>query len=616
MARFTESFLDDVRTRVDLLELVGRSVALKKSGSNWTGLCPFHTEKTPSFSVNPEKGFFKCFGCGAGGDVFAFVMRRQGLAFHEAVSSLAGQAGLEIPRDRDPLAEQRRQVRDRILEVNSRAERYFRDRLAAPEGRAAREYLDQRGLSTETVARFHLGYAPPGWRNLLDHFGGGDAAATLLREAGLVLAKEDSGRHYDRFRDRIIFPIHDRRGLCLGFGGRVMGDEKPKYINSPETPVYRKGEVLFGLDLALESIREEGSVIVVEGYLDLIALASRGVGHVVATLGTALTHRHLAILWQHTPEIRFCFDGDQAGQKAAWRAMELALEHLRSDRRAFFLFLPGSADPDDIVRLEGGDAFRQRVRDAWPLAEFLFRGVTAGITLEGPDGKAAAVSRARPLLQKVGDPLLRELHAEHLAGRLGVTTGHLLVDTTPAPAPSGGEYRAALSRPAAVSRRAVTPVAPQIPLGGAVSGGFDQERHILQMILRHPQLVEQHEEALGRQKIEDPLLAELLTELLVLASTGRVSDTGWPLTDLTLQSQEVARHLCLDEVPEFTDPDQQLSGCLESRQAGSVQGEIDRAITQETEGGQGGAGFWARFTALRREKESSRNARRHHEVAR
>ena len=505
MARYSDSFIEEVRERADLLEIVGRHVRLKKQGSNWLGLCPFHNEKTPSFSVQPALGFYKCFGCGVGGDIFGFLMKIKGVSFPDVIEEVATSVGMPLPvRGReDSRYRQQRKERQQLLDTVEKARNWFRQQLHNAKGGPARNYLQQRGLKVDIIDRFGLGYAPPGWSNLLNYFGGGKNAESLLEKSGLVKIKENGRSGYDRFRDRIIFPIQDYKGLCIGFGGRLLVQGDPKYINSPETPLYRKGEVLYGMDQAQKAIQREKRVVVVEGYMDLIALANHGIEAVVATLGTALTTTHLRHLWKRSQRICFCFDGDVAGNKAAWRALEQVFNGLEADRHASFLFLPDGEDPDDVVRREGASGFRARVEGAASLTEFFLRQLSQGLNTESPEGRAALVHRARPLLAKIADPLLRELYGESLGQYLGVTWQQAMgVQRTP-------QLRTPQLRADTVFQRQHR---------ASATAGRDFEQALLAILLRAPDLIVAYEEELGRLELENPQLSELLSEIIVLGT--------------------------------------------------------------------------------------------------
>ncbi len=371
-----QSFIDDLLNRTDIVEVVSSRIQLKKAGKNYTARCPFHNEKTPSFSVSPDKQFYYCFGCGAGGNALGFVMDHDHLDFPQAVEDLARRAGMEVPREERGGRSKPRQPTDSPLyPLLAAAADYYRQALKGhPSRKAAVEYLKGRGLTGVIARDFGLGFAPPGWDNLLKHLGGDALQQKALIDAGLLIENADSGKRYDRFRDRVMFPIRDSRGRVIAFGGRVLGDDKPKYLNSPETPVFHKGQELYGLYEARQANRDLDEILVVEGYMDVIALAQSGLRNAVATLGTATSEEHLKRLFRLVPSVVFCFDGDNAGRKAAWRALEATLPNLQDGRRARFLFLPEGEDPDTLVRAEGVDAFRARLQQqAQPLADYFFQ---------------------------------------------------------------------------------------------------------------------------------------------------------------------------------------------------------------------------------------------------
>ena len=413
--KIPQAFIDDLLTRVDIVELIGNRVPLKKAGKDYQARCPFHDEKTPSFTVSQDKQFYHCFGCGAHGTAIGFLMEHDRLGFLEAVEALAQQTGLEIPGDaRTPKGPDTRPLYPLLEQVTS----YFRAQLSTHP--RAIEYLKRRGLSGRTAAAFGLGYAPPGWDNLLRHLGANREAVEQLEVSGM-LAGNDEGRRYDRFRDRIMFPIRDQRGRTIAFGGRVLGDEKPKYLNSPETPLFHKGRELYGLFEAHRALRRMDRVVLVEGYMDVIALAQFGIPYAVATLGTAVTPEHLERLFRVTPEIVFCLDGDRAGREAAWKALNNALPLMREGRQARFLFLPGGEDPDSMIRREGQDAFERRVRDAIPLSDFLFDKLSQGLDTSSLDGRARLAEQAKPLLNQLPAGVFREMMYQRLAEVVGLS---------------------------------------------------------------------------------------------------------------------------------------------------------------------------------------------------
>lgn len=416
-------FVQDLLQRTDIAEVVGRRVALRKAGINLKGLCPFHGEKTPSFIVSPSRQTYHCFGCGAHGDAIRFLMEESGLGFLDAVQDLAQQAGLTVPDDPRTAADRARDAdereRERTLgELLSRACDHYRQQLKASP--AAIAYLKRRGLSGEIAARYGIGYAPAGWRSLASAFPSYDDPR--LVEAGLVIAGEADGdgavRRYDRFRDRIMFPIRSVRGEIIGFGGRVLDQGEPKYLNSPETPVFVKGRELYGLHEARSALRSAGLALVVEGYMDVVALAQHGLGHAVATLGTACTPDHVQKLFRFTDTVVFSFDGDAAGRRAARRALEAALPHLGEMRAVRFLFLPQEHDPDSFVRERGAAAFSEAVDAAWPLSRMLVQAASEDADPATPEGRARLLAQARPLVALLPPGLLREQMVAEFA-RLG-----------------------------------------------------------------------------------------------------------------------------------------------------------------------------------------------------
>ncbi len=434
--RIPQSFLDTLLDRVDIVDVVDRRVKLKKTGKNYSALCPFHDEKTPSFSVNPDKQFYYCFGCGAGGNALGFVMDYENLEFPQAVDNLAATVGLEVPREESSERDQqRREQHQALYDLLDKAAQWYGQQLRRhPEARRAVDYLKQRGLSGEIAARFDLGFAPPGWDNLMKALAQDDAGRNALTEAGL-LVQNDAGRRYDRFRDRVIFPIRDQRGRVIAFGGRVLGDDKPKYLNSPETPVFHKGRELYGLYQARKHNRSLQRILVVEGYMDVIALAQHDINYAVATLGTATSETHLQRIFRMVPEVVFCFDGDEAGRKAAQRAMEATLPNMEDGRQARFLFLPDGEDPDTLVRARGADHLLHLIDNAMPLEDFLFEVAGEGLNTLSLDGKARMSKLALPYLNRLPTGVYRELMFDALAQRTGLTRESLAALTPPEPPP-------------------------------------------------------------------------------------------------------------------------------------------------------------------------------------
>jgi DNA primase len=410
-----QSFIQDLLHRVDIVDVVDRHVRLKRAGANYVACCPFHSEKTPSFTVSQTKQFYHCFGCGAHGTAIGFVMEYSGTGFVDAVKELAQSVGMTVPEERSEQAQRRAEESEDLHAVLLAAARFYRASLkTAPR---AIDYLKRRGLSGDIAKRFGIGYAPEGWQNLEAVFP--DYNAKALAAAGLV--KQNEGRRYDLFRDRIMFPIVDVRGNVIGFGGRVLDSGEPKYLNSPETPVFEKGRELYGLYQARRAIRDAGRVLVVEGYMDVVALAQHGVEYAVATLGTATTALHVQKLLRQSDEVVFCFDGDAAGRRAAWRALEVSLAELADGKQVRFLFLPQAEDPDSYVRSNGREAFEQLLESATPLSHFLLDELTARVDVHAAEGCAKLLQDAKPLLKQVNAPLLSLLLRKSLAERAGVT---------------------------------------------------------------------------------------------------------------------------------------------------------------------------------------------------
>jgi DNA primase len=431
-----QSFIQELLARVDIVDVVGRHVRLKKAGANWLGLCPFHGEKSPSFTVSPTKQFYHCFGCGVHGSAVGFLMEHSGVGYVDAIHELARAAGMQVPES-EARSDAHRRAPD-LLETCAAAARFYKQRLK--DSPQAIEYLKGRGVSGEIAARFGIGYAPDSWRAL--EAAVPDYAASELVEAGLVIetdAAESPGadspprtgaparrKRYDRFRDRIMFPIRNPRGQVIGFGGRVLGAGEPKYLNSPETPLFSKGRELYGLFEGRNAIRAADCVVVVEGYMDVVMLAQHGVGNAVATLGTATTAQHVQKLLRLVDRVVFAFDGDAAGRRAAWRALEACLPLAADTKRIDFLFLPAEHDPDSFVRMHGADGFAARLSTAQPLSEFLLRELAGRVDLATPEGRARLQAEARPLLLAMPPAALRMQMVQAVAQRAGVQAEDLL----------------------------------------------------------------------------------------------------------------------------------------------------------------------------------------------
>jgi DNA primase len=391
-----DSFKRDLLNRVDIVDIIQRHLTLKKAGANFSACCPFHNEKSPSFTVSPSKQFYHCFGCGAHGDAIGFLMEYSGLGYIEAIKELAAGAGMTLPDFEPRLGKKKEETGPDLYDIMQRATQYYREQLKASPH--AIEYLKRRGLSGQVAARFGIGYAPDGWQNLQVAFPNYDDNS--LKEVGLVI-ENDAGKRYDRFRDRIMFPIVNQRGFVIGFGGRVIGAGEPKYLNSPETPLFEKGRELYGLPQARQAIRDAGRVLVVEGYMDVVALAQHGVEYAVATLGTATTPVHLQKLLRQADEIVFSFDGDAAGRKAAWHALEVSLPATLDHKAIRFLFLPEGEDPDTYVRAKGKEAFEDLIGRAEPLSAYLLAQLRARVDTNTAEGRSRLLHEAKPLVMNI-----------------------------------------------------------------------------------------------------------------------------------------------------------------------------------------------------------------------
>ncbi|MEY5027860.1 MAG: primase [Pseudomonadota bacterium] len=420
-----QSFIQELLARVDVVDVVGKYVQLKKGGANFMGLCPFHGEKSPSFTVSPSKQFFHCFGCGKNGNAIGFLMEHTGMTFVEAVKDLAQQVGMQVPQEQQSPEDRARAAaqkarQDSLTDILEKAGESWRKHLK--DTPRAVDYLKGRGLSGQIAKRFGLGYAPEGWRNLASVFPKYDDS--LLTESGLVIEGDDDKR-YDRFRDRIMFPIRNVKGECIGFGGRVLGDGTPKYLNSPETPVFHKGRELYGLYEAREALHSAGYVLVTEGYMDVVALAQLGFPNAVATLGTACTPDHVQKLFKFTDAVVFSFDGDAAGRRAARKALEGALPYATDTRSIKFLFLPAEHDPDSYIRAHGRDGFAEQIRQAEPLSRFLIEAASADCDLRSAEGRARLSSQARPLWSLLPDGALKRQLLAELAQHIQLPTEEL-----------------------------------------------------------------------------------------------------------------------------------------------------------------------------------------------
>jgi DNA primase len=577
--RFPQSFLDEIRARLPVSEVVRRRVALKKAGREWKGLSPFNPEKTPSFTVNDQKGFYHCFSSGKHGDQFRFLMETEGLTFPEAVERLAGMAGLPLPRV-SPEDEKREERRKTLYEVLELAAKFFEESLQARAGARARGYLADRGLAPETIARFRLGYAPAERFALKEALGAKKVPVEDMIETGLLISGDDIPVPFDRFRERVMFPIHDFRNRIVGFGGRALGDAEPKYLNSPETPLFHKGWLLYNGAPARAAVREGAPLVVVEGYMDAIAMHAAGFEATVAPLGTALTEDQLGLLWRIVDEPVLCFDGDKAGTRAAFRAVDLALPHLAPGKSLRFASLPEGQDPDDLIRAAGADAMREVLGKARPLAEMLWLRETAEASIDTPERRAALEQRLGEVLRAIGNESVRRHYRDDLQARLARLfapaaspanvrpfTG-LRARGRPLPMPRGFGPRSPEFAQRSVAHRSQSVVPPR-------------EALILLAAVNHPWLLAEH--------------AEELSEL-----------------DLVHRDAENLRRALLDAcAAEAIGTPEALAACLARAGAAELVTRMERAITHEGDwpmrpgaAREDVAAFWHQIVSLHRKKRT------------
>ncbi len=511
MARLPDAFIDDLLARSDIVEVVGSRVPLKRQGKEYAARCPFHDERSASFTVSPTKQFYHCFGCGAHGTAISFLMNYDRLEFLDAVEELAKRAGMEIPRETGSRTPQQQDDSRELYVALDAATRFFQKSLEGSD--TSRAYLDGRGVDEAIRTQFAIGYAPDGYSALKDALGKDERRMKLLDRAGLF-SKNDRGHVYDKFRDRVMFPIFDRRGRVIAFGGRVMEkDDGPKYLNSPETALFHKGRELYGLWQVRQANQKIERLIVVEGYMDVVSLFQFGVTQAVATLGTATTPDHAELLFRNAPDVFFCFDGDAAGRRAGWRALESVLPRMKDGRQAFFLFLPDGEDPDSIVRKEGTEGFNARLQQATPLSQFFFDELTREINLGTLDGKARLAERAKPMLAQIPDGAFGDLMKQQLAKLTGL---------------GGGNRAAPPSRPNA---RQTSPVQKRSLVRGAIS-----------VLLQQPSLaltLSGHHHAFAGLRLPG---IDLLIELLDLVQQRPDISTGALLEHFTGREEQAALH--------------------------------------------------------------------------
>lgn len=565
-----QSFIQDLLNRVDIVDVVGKYVQLKKGGANYMGLCPFHNEKSPSFTVSPTKQFYHCFGCGAHGTAIGFLIEYSGVGFVEAVKDLAQGVGMTVPDDDDRLPPAQRaehQAKTLALsEALTRACDYYRKQLRQDE--RAKNYLKGRGLTGEVAARYGMGFAPDGWDGLKSIFPNYDVEA--LVESGLVIDRSDedegarSGRkRYDRFRDRIMFPIRNTKGQVIGFGGRVLDKGEPKYLNSPETPLFQKGSELYGLFEARQAIRDAGYVLVTEGYMDVVALAQLGFPQAVATLGTACTPIHVQKLLRQTDHVIFSFDGDGAGRRAARRALEASLPFAGDNKTIKFLFLPSEHDPDSFIREQGANAFENQVQDAMPLSQFLLKEAVGDNDLNTPEGRARAQFDAKPLLQALPASALRLQIVRGLAQ---------ITDSTPAEIEALFE----LAQPVARTRVAPPRAKRAAPMG--------LERQIMRLLVAHPLLVDEFDPAsldAVMQLAPDhaDMLAQLVTMCREMGEAARFAVLAEALREVSSDYDAIIAEIAADTESEADVVRLELRGAIRQVRLQSIKAEMEQVAS-------------------------------------
>ena len=562
-----QSFIQDLLTRVDIVDVVGRYVQLKKGGANFMGLCPFHNEKSPSFTVSPTKQFYHCFGCGAHGTAIGFLIEYSGLGFVEAVKDLAQNVGMIVPDNEDKIPPAQRaeyQAKSLALsEAMTQACDFYRLQLRSAE--RAKNYLKGRGLTGEVAARYGMGYAPDGWDNLRTVFPDYDQSA--LEESGLVIDRSEeaggSRKRYDRFRDRIMFPIRNTKGQVIAFGGRILDSGEPKYLNSPETPLFQKGSELYGLFEARQAIREAGYVLVTEGYMDVVALAQLGFPQAVATLGTACTPIHVQKLLRQTDRVVFSFDGDGAGRRAARRALDASLPHANDNKVIKFLFLPPEHDPDSFVRERGAEAFEQEVSNAMPLSQFLMKEVIGEQDLNTSEGRARVQYDAKPLLQSMPASSLRLQIVRNLAQ---------VTQTTPAEIEALFE----LSQPIARARLAPASTKRRAPVG--------LERQIMRLLVAHPAMVAELDDgALDAIAYVAPESAEMFAQLLAAGHEMGQSANFAVLSEILRSSgsdfESLIAEIAAEAGSEIAIARMELAGALRQTKMQMIKGELEQLIS-------------------------------------
>jgi DNA primase len=556
--RIPRDFIELMLAKIDIIDLINARIPLKKkSGSNYFARCPFHNEKSASFSVSQPKQFYHCFGCGAHGNAIDFLIQHDQLPFPEAVETLARQAGMEIPRDAN--APKRDDSLPALFALMTEVTTYYYDQMCHAE--RAISYLKKRGISGAIAKTFLLGYASPGWSHLLDHFGKTDADKKKLQDAGLII-KKDEGGFYDRFRDRIMFPIHDYRGRIIGFGGRILDQGEPKYLNSPETPLFQKGHELYGLYQALKTNRKLDRVMLVEGYMDVIALFQHGITYAVATLGTATTEHHIKRLYRYTSDIIFCFDGDQAGRTAAWRALLVLFPLLQDNLQIRFLFLPDGHDPDSLIREEGKEAFEQRVQTAMPLSDFFLQTISQQSDMNTMEGRARLAATALNHIKQIPEGIFQGILLSELSKRTRVDVNELKqqIKTT-------GEIKPI----------AITTNQEQDELGKSKLA--TPMRLAIGLLIQHPHLAEFIEETLPEAALSG---AGFFNCLVVIIKETKNITTGMLLERFRSEKEEafVMKLAAWNHMVPETGIKQEFLGALRQLAAHHLQHQIDRLLAK------------------------------------
>jgi DNA primase len=554
-SRIPQSFIDDLLDRTDIVDLVDGHVKLKKTGRNYSACCPFHKEKTPSFSVSPDKQFYYCFGCGAGGNAIGFLMQLANLNFPEAVEELAGKAGLTVPKDdsitskaASAASQAKTQARNQAYDILNQASQYYQSQLRRhPDRQKAVTYLKGRGLNGQIAQRFGVGYAPTGWQNLMQELAPKAEQEQGLIDAGMVVEKEENKRRYDRFRDRIMFPIKDYKGRIIAFGGRVLGDDKPKYLNSPETVVFHKQKELYGLYEARQHERNLKRIMVVEGYMDVVALAQHNINYAVATLGTSTSSFHLERIFKLVSEVVFCFDGDAAGLKAADRAMHTCLPYMQDGRQARFLLLPDGEDPDSLVRQEGNDKLTARIVDATPLSDFLFQRLGQDLDPHNLEHRAKLATDASPLIAIIPKGIMRSMMHARLSKITGLdkdTLAELSALKVPTPATRSEPN----PTPAANTQASNSSQAPNMGPAGDSDQNSTHDYADYHITEANPDIADSiqhwHDEHPHAQPSEDP---SLLLRQNFSAVLPKVQNPAHAAIRIILRHPEVVEHV--DEIP-------------------------------------------------------------------